>query len=163
MENLRPGGRGHHRALSATARESGGTDNGKSPITPDGGGRATAAACNDNDLSITTSFWRQDSGQNVLITARNISGKACTLYHYPYVGFGAEIEGPIDVMGSGHRPIAAIGPKEKAYAGVFLFRGSGRTVGGGAVHRLPGPPTRRPRTRRRGGGRMSPAREVRIA
>ncbi|MFG2774057.1 DUF4232 domain-containing protein [Streptomyces sp. NPDC048350] len=117
-DTARPGGGGTTDAAPSPGGSSGNPDD----------GRTGTAACNDNDLSITTSFWRQDSGQNVLVTARNLSGKACTLYHYPYVGFGAEIEGPIEMMGSRPRAIATIGPKEKAYAGVFLFRGSERTV-----------------------------------
>ncbi|MFI8342579.1 DUF4232 domain-containing protein [Streptomyces sp. NPDC085639] len=94
---------------------------------------AGAVACNDNDLSITTSVWRQDSGQHLLVTATNFTDKTCTLYHYPYIGFGAVIEGPIDAMGSAPRAIATIGPKEKAYAGLFLFRGSEPTVAVEAV------------------------------
>lgn len=90
-------------------------------------------ACNDNDLSIATSVWRQDSGQHLLITATNFTDKACTLYHYPYVGFGAAIDGPIDAMGSAPKAIATIGPKEKAYAGLFLYRGSERTIAVEAV------------------------------
>lgn len=101
---------------------------GRTSGEPGDDGTTKPAACNDNDLSITLSYWRQDSGQNVLITAGNITGKACTLYHYPYVGFGAEIAGPIEAMGARPRAIATIGPKEKAYAGVFLFRGGEKTV-----------------------------------
>ncbi|MFJ3516282.1 MULTISPECIES: hypothetical protein [unclassified Streptomyces] len=59
--------------------------------------------------------------------------KACTLYHYPYVGFGAAIDGPIDAMGSAPKAIATIGPKEKACAGLFLYRGSERTIAVEAV------------------------------
>ncbi|WKD34319.1 DUF4232 domain-containing protein [Streptomyces xanthophaeus] len=44
-------------------------------------------ACNDNDLSITTSVWRQDPGQHLLITATNFTDKPCTLYRYPYIGY----------------------------------------------------------------------------
>ncbi|MER6257104.1 DUF4232 domain-containing protein [Streptomyces sp. NPDC001584] len=97
---------------------------------PSAGG---TVACNDNDLSITTSVWRQDSGQHLLITATNFTDKPCTLYHYPYIGFGAVIDGPLDPMGSAPQAIATIGPKEKAYAGLFLFRGSERTVAVEAV------------------------------
>ncbi|MBT2407539.1 DUF4232 domain-containing protein [Streptomyces sp. ISL-87] len=79
-------------------------------------------------MSIATSFWRQDSGQHLLITAINASDKACTLYHYPYVGFGADIEGPVSPMESKPQAIATIRPKERAYAGLFLFRGSEKTV-----------------------------------
>ncbi|MCX5197382.1 DUF4232 domain-containing protein [Streptomyces sp. NBC_00249] len=100
----------------------------KSAGAPTGGGGTTVTACNDNDLSITLSDWRQDSGQHLLITATNLSDKACTLYHYPYVGFGAAIAGPVAPMDSKPQAVATIGPKEKAYAGLFLFRGGQRTV-----------------------------------
>ncbi|MFD0142617.1 MULTISPECIES: DUF4232 domain-containing protein [unclassified Streptomyces] len=106
---------------------------GRTSGEPGDDGNTRPAACNDNDLSITLSYWRQDSGQNVLITAGNITGKACTLYHYPYVGFGAEIDGPIEAMGARPRAIATIGPKEKAYAGVYLFRGGEKTVAAEAL------------------------------
>ncbi|MCX5378714.1 DUF4232 domain-containing protein [Streptomyces sp. NBC_00091] len=95
--------------------------------SPGGGGKTTAEACNDNDLSIATSFWRQDSGQHLLITATNMSDKPCTLYHYPYVRFGADAGEPVAAMGSEPKAIATIGPKEKGYAGVFLFRGGQET------------------------------------
>ncbi|MFI7358729.1 DUF4232 domain-containing protein [Streptomyces avidinii] len=97
-------------------------------------GTATGTvACNDNDLGITTSVWRQDSGQHLLITATNFTDKTCTLYHYPYIGFGAVVDGPIDAMGPAPQAVATIGPKEKAYAGLFLFRGSEPTVSIDAV------------------------------
>ncbi|MFG2642391.1 DUF4232 domain-containing protein [Streptomyces sp. NPDC048370] len=97
------------------------------------GGTTTVAACNDNDLSIATSAWRQDSGQHLLITATNFTDKACTLYHYPRIGFGAKIDGPIPAMGPKPKAIATIGPKQKAYAGLFLFRGGEQTVAVEAV------------------------------
>ncbi|MFD7257750.1 DUF4232 domain-containing protein [Streptomyces sp. NPDC059874] len=136
--------------LSSTACESGGTNDGKNATasgapsvtgtpgpsqspggggsaTPGGGGQTTVAACNDNDLSITTSAWRQDSGQHFLITATNFTDKPCTLYHYPYVRFGVDMEDPIGPMESKPKAIATIGPKEKAYAGVFVFRAGQQT------------------------------------
>ncbi|MER7760549.1 DUF4232 domain-containing protein [Streptomyces sp. NPDC097619] len=92
------------------------------------GGTGTPLACNDNDLSIDTSVWRQDSGRHLLVTATNFTDKPCTLYHHPYVGFGAVIEGPLPVAGPRPRAIATIGPRQKAYAGVFLFEGGEKTV-----------------------------------
>ncbi|MDX3537938.1 DUF4232 domain-containing protein [Streptomyces sp. MB09-01] len=92
-----------------------------------GGGDTTLAACNDNDLSIVTSGWRQDSGQRLLITATNFTDKACILYHYPYVRFGTDIGAPVSPMESKPRAVATIGPKEKAYAGVFVFRAGQQT------------------------------------
>ncbi|MFF4449864.1 DUF4232 domain-containing protein [Streptomyces sp. NPDC001502] len=134
--------------LSSTACNPGIADT-KNPTTPStpsavgtaqpgasasaGGSAGGTVACNDNDLSITTSVWRQDSGQHLLITATNFTDKPCTLYHYPYIGFGAVIDGPLDPMGSAPQAVATIGPKEKAYAGLFLFRGSQRTVAVEAV------------------------------
>lgn len=91
-------------------------------------GRDGGTTCNDNDLSIGLSLWRQDSGQNVLVTATNVSGKACTLYHYPYVGFGATIKGPLGPYGTPPRAIATIAPGQEAYAGVYLFRGGEATT-----------------------------------
>lgn len=93
-----------------------------------GGDKNATVACNDNDLSIALSTYRQDSGQHLLITATNITGKACTLYHYPRVGFGATIEGPLAAVGPEPQAIATIGPKEKAYAGLFVFRPGEATV-----------------------------------
>lgn len=93
-----------------------------------GGGKDAATACNDNDLSIALSTYRQDSGQHLLITATNMTDKACTLYHYPRVGFGATIEGPLPTVGPKAQAIATIGPKEKAYAGLFVFRPGEDTV-----------------------------------
>ncbi|MFG2873680.1 DUF4232 domain-containing protein [Streptomyces sp. NPDC048337] len=113
-----PGGAG---TPGASQSPSGGS------AAPSGGGNTTIAACNDNDLSISTSGWRQDSGQHLLITAANITGKACTLYHYPYVRFGTDSGGPVSPMESKPRAIATIGPKEKAYAGVFVFRAGQET------------------------------------
>ncbi|MFF9016428.1 DUF4232 domain-containing protein [Streptomyces sp. NPDC014870] len=97
------------------------------------GGTSTATACTDNDLSIATSAWRMDSGQHLLITATNFTDTPCTLYHYPRIGFGATIDGPIPAMGSKPKAIVTIGPKQKAYAGLFLFRGGQRTVAVEAV------------------------------
>ncbi|MEU5986080.1 DUF4232 domain-containing protein [Streptomyces sp. NPDC047434] len=96
--------------------------------TPGGTGQAAAPACADPDLSITTSFWQRDSGQHLLITATNAGGRTCTLYHYPYVGFGENADTPIGPMESKPRAIATIKPKQKAYAGVRLFRAGERTV-----------------------------------
>lgn len=93
-----------------------------------GGKPAATRACSHDDLSITPSLWKMDSGQNLLITAANISGTACTLYHYPYVGFGTVVEGPLAPMGSAPRAVATLQPKEKAYAGVYMFRGGEQTV-----------------------------------
>ncbi|MFF4429398.1 DUF4232 domain-containing protein [Streptomyces sp. NPDC001513] len=97
------------------------------PSQSAGGGNPTIAACNDNDLSIDTSGWRQDSGQHLLITATNFTDKACTLYHYPYVRFGTDIGAPVGATESKPRAIATIGPKEKAYAGVFVFKAGQQT------------------------------------
>ncbi|WP_030723540.1 DUF4232 domain-containing protein [Streptomyces sp. NRRL F-2580] len=98
-----------------------------SPSQSPGGGSTGVVACNDNDLSIGTSGWRQDSGQHLLITATNFTDKACTLYHYPYVRFGTDIGAPYGAAESNPRAIATIGPKEKAYAGVFLFKAGQQT------------------------------------
>ncbi|MFC9293000.1 DUF4232 domain-containing protein [Streptomyces sp. NPDC057011] len=90
-------------------------------------GSPAIAACNDNDLSIDTSGWRQDSGQHLLITATNITDKPCTLYHYPYVRFGTDTRDPVSPLDSKPRAVATIGPKQKAYAGVSVFRAGQET------------------------------------
>ncbi|MFJ6759372.1 DUF4232 domain-containing protein [Streptomyces sp. NPDC091273] len=118
---------------SGTTRPGGGGSTAPSQSAGDGsakpgsGGGSSTAACNDNDLSIDTSGWRQDSGQHLLITATNFTDKACTLYHYPYVRFGTGIGAPVGAMESKPRAVATIGPKEKAYAGVFVFRAGQQT------------------------------------
>lgn len=96
--------------------------------TPGTGGKEATRACSHDDLSITPSLWKMDSGQNLLITATNLSGTACTLYHYPYVGFGTVVEGPLPALGPAPRAVATLQPKEKAYAGVYMFRGGEQTV-----------------------------------
>ncbi|MFF5448700.1 DUF4232 domain-containing protein [Streptomyces sp. NPDC012888] len=96
--------------------------------SPTGGAGAATTACNDNDLSLATSFWRMDSGQNLLITATNLTDRPCTLYHYPYIGFGEPMDGPIGPIGARPQAVATIGPKEKAYAGLYLFRGGEPTT-----------------------------------
>ncbi|MGW0390501.1 DUF4232 domain-containing protein [Streptomyces sp. NPDC003042] len=120
-------------STAGTAQPGGGGTTGPSQSSgggsanPGGGGDTTIAACDDNDLSIATSGWRQDSGQHLLITATNFTDKACTLYHYPYVRFGTDIGAPVGPMESKPRAIATIGPKEKAYAGLFVFRAGQET------------------------------------
>ncbi|MFE6910020.1 DUF4232 domain-containing protein [Streptomyces erythrochromogenes] len=114
-------------APAGTTARPGGGEGTSGPSQSPGGGDTAVAACNDNDLSIDTSGWRQDSGQHLLITATNFTDKACTLYHYPYVRFGTDIGDPIAPAGSAPRAVATIGPKEKAYAGVFVFRAGQRT------------------------------------
>ncbi|MFH8628103.1 DUF4232 domain-containing protein [Streptomyces vietnamensis] len=90
-------------------------DNGKAP------------ACGDQDLSIGTSYWAHDSGQHLLITATNVTDKPCTLYHYPFITFGQDVDSPLTPMESPAKAVATIGPKEKAYAGVKLFLGGEKT------------------------------------
>ncbi|MDT3396605.1 DUF4232 domain-containing protein [Streptomyces sp. B1866] len=84
-------------------------------------GTVATAACADQDLSISTSYWRQDSGQNMLITATNVTGKPCTLHHYPYIYF-RDADQPIPSFGPRPQAVATIRPHQKAYAGVHLFR-----------------------------------------
>ncbi|MGW8763074.1 DUF4232 domain-containing protein [Streptomyces sp. NPDC055815] len=86
-----------------------------------------APACADPDVSIDTSYWPHDSGQHVLITATNVTDRACTLYFYPFIYFGQETENPLPPMESRPKAVATIGPKQKAYAGVKLFLGGEKT------------------------------------
>ncbi|MER5206258.1 DUF4232 domain-containing protein [Streptomyces sp. NPDC002825] len=93
----------------------------------DGGSKGKAPACADPDVSVDTSYWPHDSGQHVLITATNVTDKACTLYFYPFIYFGQETENPLSPMESQPTAVATIGPKQKAYAGVKLFLGGEKT------------------------------------
>ncbi|KQX55759.1 MULTISPECIES: DUF4232 domain-containing protein [unclassified Streptomyces] len=118
--SVSPGGKADPSA-STGSKGSGGTsgDSGN-------GDRGAARACADPDLSIGTSYWRMDSGQHLLITATNISGSACTLYHYPLIGLGSE--DPIGPLESPAKALATIRPKQKAYAGLRLFRPGEKTT-----------------------------------
>ncbi|MFF8379332.1 DUF4232 domain-containing protein [Streptomyces sp. NPDC015661] len=100
----------------------------KPSAKPSATGSGKAPACGDQDLSIGTSYWAHDSGQHLLITATNVSGKPCTLYHYPFITFGQDVDSPLPPMESPAKAVATIGPKEKAYAGVKLFLGGERTT-----------------------------------
>ncbi|WP_052499356.1 DUF4232 domain-containing protein [Streptomyces vietnamensis] len=93
----------------------------------DSKGNGKAPACGDQDLSIGTSYWAHDSGQHLLITATNVTDKPCTLYHYPFITFGQDVDNPLTPMESPAKAVATIGPKEKAYAGVKLFLGGEKT------------------------------------
>ncbi|MEU9718539.1 DUF4232 domain-containing protein [Streptomyces sp. NPDC047976] len=115
-------------ASASTSPGGGASPSPSGSAAPTTGAKPATRACSHDDLSITPSLWRQDSGQNLLITATNISGTPCTLYHYPYVGFGTVVAGPLPPLGSAPRAVATLQPKEKAYAGVYLFRGGEQTV-----------------------------------
>ncbi|MEU6624067.1 DUF4232 domain-containing protein [Streptomyces litmocidini] len=91
------------------------------------GSKEKAPACGDQDLSIGTSYWAHDSGQHLLITATNVTDKPCTLYHYPFITFGQDVDSPLQPMESPAKAVATIGPKQKAYAGVKLFLGGEKT------------------------------------
>ncbi|MFE5491148.1 DUF4232 domain-containing protein [Streptomyces virginiae] len=112
---------------SGTTVRPGGDGGTAGPSQSTGGGDGAVPACNDNDLSIDTSGWRQDSGRHLLITATNFTDKACTLYHHPYVRFGTDVGDPVAATDSKPRAVATIGPKEKAYAAVFVFRAGQQT------------------------------------
>ncbi|MFF5703791.1 DUF4232 domain-containing protein [Streptomyces sp. NPDC012794] len=92
-----------------------------------GDGKGTAAACTDAHVSITGAFERQDSEQNLFLTAVNTGAKPCTLYFYPIVRFRSADEVPPPPMESPARALATIKPGEKAYAGVRLFRAGEQT------------------------------------
>lgn len=91
------------------------------------GNTGKAPACADGDLSIGTSYWAHDSGQHLLITATNVTDKPCTLYNYPFITFGQDVDSPLQPMESQPKALATIGPKQKAYAGVKLFLGGEKT------------------------------------
>lgn len=138
--------------LSATACEPGDMNNGTGDTTPSatpsatattqpgGGGVGTAGgsgsagsgasasattaattACTDANISIATTLYAHDSVRHLLLTATNTGDKECTLYRYPVVGFGSGHEDPIGPMESEMKDVA-IGPGQKAYAGMLLFR-----------------------------------------
>ncbi|MEV8535523.1 DUF4232 domain-containing protein [Streptomyces sp. NPDC051211] len=91
------------------------------------GGQAATAACTDANVSITGSFERQDSGQNLFLTAVNTGDEPCTLYYYPLVDFGVATDVPPPPMESPARALATIKPGERAYAGLRLFRAGEQT------------------------------------
>ncbi|MET9604091.1 DUF4232 domain-containing protein [Streptomyces sp. NPDC006512] len=89
--------------------------------SPGGDGKTALASCTDANVSITTTYYRMDSTKHVLLTATNTGDKPCTLYRYPSVRFdGAPDQiGPLE---SDWHAVATIRPREKAYAGVRLYR-----------------------------------------
>ncbi|MCX3063552.1 DUF4232 domain-containing protein [Streptomyces beihaiensis] len=109
------------------------------PVAPSGSAapaaanRTTAPACDAGGLSVATSYWEQDSGQNMLIKATNTTGKGCTLYHYPYLYFSGSTL-PVPPFGAAPKALATIRPHESAYAGVHLFRAGENTAN--AVNRF---------------------------
>ncbi|MEH0579256.1 MULTISPECIES: DUF4232 domain-containing protein [Streptomyces] len=86
-----------------------------------GGGKTATAACTDANISIATTLYAHDSVRHLLLTATNTGGKKCALYRYPIVRFGDGREEQVGPMESEMKG-ATIGPGEKAYAGMLLFR-----------------------------------------
>ena len=88
----------------------------------DSTGRGTVtAACSDANISIATTLYAHDSARHLLLTATNTGDKECALYRYPVVRFGNGREDQVGPMESEMKG-ATIGPGEKAYAGMLLFR-----------------------------------------
>ncbi|MFJ6938076.1 DUF4232 domain-containing protein [Streptomyces sp. NPDC101132] len=87
-----------------------------------GGGKDGKAACTSANISIATTFYRQDSGRHMLLTATNTGKTPCTLYRYPFVRFGDGAQDPIGPLESDWHAVATIRPGGKAYAGMRLFR-----------------------------------------
>ncbi|WP_405823559.1 DUF4232 domain-containing protein [Streptomyces sp. NBC_01390] len=79
------------------------------------------ATCTEANISIATTLYAHDSARHLLLTATNTGGKKCALYRYPVVRFD---EGGVDQVGpmESEMKTVMIGPGEKAYAGMLLFR-----------------------------------------
>ncbi|MBT2471312.1 DUF4232 domain-containing protein [Streptomyces sp. ISL-66] len=90
------------------------------------GGRNAIASCTDANISLAATFYPQDGNRHLLLTATNTGDKACTLYIYPTVRLGAAGD-PIGPLESDWHAIATIGPNEKAYSGIRLFRAGEKT------------------------------------
>ncbi|MCB5165836.1 DUF4232 domain-containing protein [Streptomyces bambusae] len=116
-------------APKATGSAAPGRGTGKNGGTGDSGGSGTTApvACSAASIALTGEFERQDSGQNIFLTAVNTGSRPCTLYFYPIAYFGLPDEVPPPPMESPAGAPATIRPGEKAYAAVRLFRGGART------------------------------------
>ncbi|ELP63153.1 DUF4232 domain-containing protein [Streptomyces turgidiscabies] len=84
-------------------------------------GAAVTATCGEANISIATTLYAHDSARHLLLTATNTGGKKCALYRYPVVRFD---EGGVDQVGpmESEMKTVTIGPGEKAYAGMLLFR-----------------------------------------
>ncbi|MFJ9339202.1 DUF4232 domain-containing protein [Streptomyces sp. NPDC101733] len=118
-----PGSPGATPSKTATAKPT--TPTVPTPARPGGSGGAgdgqgATAACTDANISLATTYYRQDSTKHVLLTATNTGDKPCTLYLYPSVRFGGA--DPIGPLESDWHAVATIAPKGKAYAGVRLYR-----------------------------------------
>lgn len=90
--------------------------------------RNATTSCTDANISLTATFYRQDGDRHLLLTATNTGDKACTLYRYPSVRLGTDSEDPIGPLESDWHAVATIGPNEKAYSGIRLFRVGEKTA-----------------------------------
>ncbi|WP_020579727.1 DUF4232 domain-containing protein [Actinopolymorpha alba] len=89
----------------------------------DGGGEATTTACTSANISITAADEPQDEVKHLFLAATNTGDKDCVLYYYPNVRFGVDdAVDRVGVMESEPQAVVAIGPGEKAYAGMLLWR-----------------------------------------
>ncbi|CAM5297122.1 hypothetical protein SAVIM338S_00393 [Streptomyces avidinii] len=112
--------------IATPSRSSAGGEDGAEvpPGSGDGGQNATVA-CTGTDVSLTARFYEQDGDRHLLLTATNVGDQACTLYRYPLVRLGDGGQDPVLPLESDWRAVATIGPNEKAYSGVRLFRAGG--------------------------------------
>ncbi|MFF0740732.1 DUF4232 domain-containing protein [Streptomyces sp. NPDC004111] len=114
---------------SGGADGKGGDAGGESGTGTTGGvpadGRGTTA-CTHRDVRITSTMYPRDEVQHLLLTATNTGDKPCTLYAYPNVVLNT-VARDVGPMESTPRATATIGPKQKGYAGLFLFRGGDPT------------------------------------
>ncbi|WP_371671724.1 DUF4232 domain-containing protein [Streptomyces sp. NBC_00289] len=111
---------GEDTATDDSSQDSGGGSGNSGGSGSTGGGTATAT-CRAADISITTTLYAHDQARHLLLTATNTGNKECALYRYPVVRFDDGREDQVGPMESEMKG-ATIGPGEKAYAGMLLFR-----------------------------------------
>ncbi|MEU7281577.1 DUF4232 domain-containing protein [Streptomyces sp. NPDC045431] len=93
------------------------------PPKPTASAEPTAAVpCSDENVTITATAEPRDELRHLLLTAVNNGDRPCTLYHHPTVTFENDSLPPVVPMESPTRGLATIGPKQKAYAGLLLYR-----------------------------------------
>jgi hypothetical protein len=109
-------------ASTTDAPQDSGADSGNSgEPSSNGGGTTVTAACSDANTSIATTLYAHDSAQHLLLTATNTGDKECVLYRYPIVRFDNGREDQVGPLESEMKAVT-VGPGEKAYAGMLLFR-----------------------------------------
>ncbi|MEU9146009.1 DUF4232 domain-containing protein [Streptomyces sp. NPDC048349] len=105
---------------SAGASKTGGNGggNGDGAIAPCTAAGVSVSATNEDEKGATV--------KHLLLTLTNISGKKCTVHHYPSVLVGTDAQAPVPVIkDSDPKALATLAPGEKAHA-ALLVRGGHR-------------------------------------